>query len=120
MTTILLIDDQEPIRKLLRTVLERAGYTVLEASNGRVGLELYRTQSADLIITDIAMPEMNGLELILELTRGILNVKVIAMSGEQGRANSLDAAKLLGARHTLQKPFSMEKLLKAVRYELAH
>ena len=104
---------------LLRAALEGAGYTVLEAPNGRAGLELYREHLADLVITDIAMPEMNGLDLTFELTRDFLNVKIIAMSGEQGKAN-LQVAKLLGARQTLQKPFSLEHLLTAVRYELAH
>jgi Response regulator receiver domain len=81
MATILVIDDQEPIRKLLRTVLEGAGHEVTEARNGRLGLAAYRERPADLVITDIVMPEMNGLDMILELTRAFLNVKVIAISG---------------------------------------
>lgn len=120
MAQILLIDDQEPIRALLRLMLETVGHDVSEATNGRDGLALYRERPADLVITDIAMPEMNGLELILELTRGFLNVKVIAMSGKQGKDDHLQAATLLGARQTLQKPFSIEKLLSTVRDELAH
>lgn len=120
MATILVIDDQEPVRSLLRLVLEGAGHEVLEASNGRLGLELYREQSADLIITDMLMPEMNGLELMLELTRSFLNVKVIAMTGELVSTGTLDKAKLLGARQTFHKPFDMHELLHAVRYELAH
>ena len=118
--TILVIDDQKSIRALLRLVLEGAGHDVLEASNGRLGLELYQQRSADLIITDILMPEMNGLELMLELTRNFLNVKVIAMSGGLEGEGGLTAAKLLGARQTFQKPLDMEKLLSAVRYDLAH
>lgn len=120
MAKILLIDDHEPIRALLRTVLEGAGHEVSEATNGRDGLALYRERPADLVITDIAMPEMNGLDLIIELTRGYLNVKVIAMSGDYGKDANLDAAKFLGARRTLQKPFTIEKLLSTVRYELVH
>ena len=99
MATILVIDDQAPIRALLRVALEDAGYEVLEASNGRLGLELYREKSADLIITDVVMPEMNGLELMLELTRSFLNVKVIAISGGLESEGTLNVAKLLGARH---------------------
>jgi len=118
--TILVIDDQKPIRALLRLVLEGAGHDVLDASNGRLGLELYQQRSADLIITDILMPEMNGLELMLELTRNFLNVKVIAMSGGPEGEGGLTAAKLLGARQTFQKPLDMEELLSAVRYDLAH
>lgn len=120
MATILVIDDQEPIRALLRRALEGAGHEVLEASNGRLGLELYQKRSADLIITDIVMPEMNGLELMLELTRNFLNAKVIAMSGGLVGEGGLTAAKLLGARQTFQKPLDMEELLSAVRYDLAH
>jgi len=120
MATILVIDDQELIRSLLRAALEGAGYQVLEASNGRLGLELYRERSADLIITDIVMPEMDGLEMILELTRNFLNVKVIAISGGLESEGRLNVAKLLGARQTFQKPFDMEQLLSAVRYDLAH
>jgi two-component system response regulator (stage 0 sporulation protein F) len=120
MATILVIDDQDSFRKLLRTVLERAGHEVTEASNGRLGLAVYREKPADLVITDILMPEMNGLHMILELTRAFLNVKVIAISGAPDTEKTLDAAKLLGVRHTLYKPFSMDALLKIVQYELAH
>jgi two-component system, response regulator, stage 0 sporulation protein F len=120
MATILIIDDEAPIRTLLRTTLEAAGHKVVEATNGRVGLDLYRLKPTDLIITDIAMPEMNGLDLMLALTRQFLNAKVIAISGEGGEKNVLDVAKLLGARRTFQKPFSMQQLLDAVRYELEH
>jgi DNA-binding response OmpR family regulator len=117
---ILVIDDQEPIRSLLRIALEGAGHEVLEASNGRLGLALYRERSADLIITDIVMPEMNGHELMLELTRNFLNVKVIAISGGLESEGPLNVAKLLGARQTFHKPLDMGELLSAVRYDLAH
>ena len=60
MATILIIDDQESIRALLRTMLEAAGHKVMGASNGRIGLDLYRQKPTDLIITDILMPELNG------------------------------------------------------------
>lgn len=120
MATILVIDDQEPIRSLLRAVLEGAGHQVLEAANGRRGLEVYRERPADLIITDIVMPEMDGLELMLELTRSFLNVKVIAITGALDSNGGVNVAKLLGARQTFQKPVDMGMLLKAVHYELAH
>ena len=120
MATVLIIDDEEGIRALLRTTLEAAGYEVVEAANGHQGLELYRSKTTDLVITDIDMPELNGLYLILELTRQFLHAKVIATSGVGGKATALDAAKLLGARRTFHKPFSIPQLLDAVRYELEH
>ena len=120
MATILIIDDEEIVRVLLRSVLEEAGYEVAEAANGREGLELYRQRPIHLVITDILMPEMNGLDMLLELTREFLYAKVIAISGVGGERNVLDVAKLLGARQTFKKPFSMSDLLSAVRYELEH
>lgn len=120
METILIIDDEESIRLLLRSALEAAGYEVTEAVNGRQGLELYRSKPTDLVITDILMPELNGLDMLLELTREFLNAKVVAISGAGGEKNVLDVAKLLGARQTFLKPFSMPQLLGAVRYELDH
>ncbi len=120
MATILIIDDEEIIRVLLRSALEEAGYEVTEAANGREGLELYRHRQTDLVITDILMPELNGLDMLLELTREFLDAKVIAISGAGEEKNVLDVAKLLGARQTFQKPFSLPLLLGAVRYELEH
>lgn len=120
MAMILIIDDEETIRVLLRSALQAEGYEVAEAVNGREGLERYRDRPADLVITDIVMPELNGLDMLLELTREFLHAKVIAISGATEEKNLLDVAKLLGARQTFQKPFSMPQLLSAVRYELQH
>jgi two-component system response regulator (stage 0 sporulation protein F) len=93
MATILIIDDEEIIRVLLRSALEEVGYEVTEAANGREGLELYRRRPADLVITDIIMPELDGLDMLLELTREFLHAKVIAISGAGGE-------KCLGCRET--------------------
>ncbi|HEX6532786.1 MAG TPA: response regulator [Nitrospira sp.] len=117
MANILIIDDEKAVRSLLRVVLESEDHHVLEASNGRLGLKLYREGSFDLIITDLIMPEMDGLTLISELTRSYLSVKVIAITGTR---ELLGRAKLLGARQTLHKPFDVKELLSAVKYELAH
>src|SRR6476620_10677627 len=119
MATVLATDDEAPVRALVRSALSSAGYKVMEAVNGREGLTLFRQRPPDLVITDIHMPELNGLDLIMELTREFLNVKVIAISGVPEYQRLLDAAKLLGARQTLYKPFAIEELLSAVRYELA-
>jgi DNA-binding response OmpR family regulator len=97
-----------------------AGYEVTEAGNGREGLELYRQRPTDLVITGTLMSEMNGLDMLLELTREFLPAEAIAISGA-GRENSvLNVAKLLGARQTFQKPFSMPHLLGAVRFDWEH
>jgi CheY-like chemotaxis protein len=116
--TILVIEDQASVRMLLARMLEEAGYEVHEAANGRQGLEQFHAQPMDLVLADLEMPEMNGLEVILELTRAFLDVKVIAMSGRS--ANELSMAKLLGARQTIVKPFDLPTLLNAVQYELQH
>jgi len=120
MATILILDDEEMRRAGLPAALRAAGYEVVEAANGRQGLALSRQKPPDLIITDIAMPELHGLDMILELARYFLRAKVIAISGLGGEKNVLDVAKLLGARQTVQKPLSMPQLLYAVRYELEH
>jgi two-component system, response regulator, stage 0 sporulation protein F len=73
-----------------------------------------------LVIVDMLMPVLNGLNMLVDLTREFLDAKVIAISGAGGDLNVLDVAKLLGARQTFQKPFSMPQLLRAVRYELDH
>lgn len=120
MAKILVIDDQQSVRSFVRIVLEGEGHEITEACNGREGLYAYQQVPADLVIADIRMPEMNGLDLILALTRCFLHVKVIAMSGESDAVDTLSKAKLLGARHILQKPFNLERFLSLVRYELAH
>lgn len=121
MATILVIDDDAPIRALLATALQSAGHDVVEASSGREGLALYRQQPAELVIVDLLMPEFSGLDTILEFTREFLNVKVVAISGMgNGDQSLLSTARLLGARQSLRKPFGMEEFLCAVRYELTH
>lgn len=120
MANILVIDDEPSIRSLIRAILEGDGHQVLEATNGRRGLQLYQEQSADLIITDIVMPEMTGLEMISELMTRFAHVKVIAMSGGLQSENALYIARELGARHTFHKPFDTEELRSVVRYVLVH
>ena len=116
MARILVIDDDTQFRGLLRSILERAGYEVHEAGNGRIGLELQRQLNADLIITDIFMPEREGTELIMGVRDEFPHVEVIVLSGG-GNVHNVDFLKLaenLGAFKAFQKPFRKQELLMAV------
>lgn len=116
--TILILEDDASVRRVLAQVLDDAGYQVYEAATGRQGLAQLHAQPVDLVLTDLDMPEMNGLEVILELTRMLLHVKVIAISG--GSADGLAKARLLGARQTFRKPLDLDALLYGIQYELQH
>ena len=118
MATILLIDDKDSVRMVYQMALERAGYRVLTAENGKQGLRLLGDQEVDLILVDIFMPEMDGLELIPLLRKTRPASKIIAISGGSGQMNFLDIAKKLGAHDTLKKPFSHQELLHAVSSQL--
>jgi len=118
MATILIIDDEESIRTVLQVALERAGYQVLTAENGKHGLRLLEHQAVDLILVDILMPEIDGLELIRFLRKARPACKIIAISGGSGEWDYLDAAIYFGAHNTLNKPFSLQALLDAVSSQL--
>lgn len=121
MARILIIDDEDQFRHMLRQMLERAGYEVSEATDGEKGLKFFRQESADLVITDIFMPEKEGIETIFELKRDFPNVKIIAISGggRLGGLQYLRAAENAGADQSLVKPFEREELLQAVQDVLA-
>lgn len=116
MASILIIDDDFKILQVFREILEREGYDVLAASDGREGMRLCRNRHVDLVITDIIMPEKEGLETIIELRRDLPHVKIIAMSGggQIGAEQYLPLAEKLGAQHTLDKPFTAVELLEAI------
>ena len=116
MASILVIDDDEQLRTMLKLVLQLAGYDVIDAGNGDEGLQRYSAQPADLVITDIIMPGKEGLETILELRRRDPLVKIIAISGggQAGDNQYLRLAKKFGASQVLAKPFSNEEILLAV------
>jgi CheY-like chemotaxis protein len=116
MPSILVVDDEEQIRQLIRTTFEEAGYQVVEAGNGKEALARYRRTPTDLVVTDILMPDQDGLECITTLRHESPNVKIIAITGGSdmiGVLGFLDVAKMLGAHQTLQKPFEMKTLLEA-------
>ena len=116
MPRILIIDDDDALREVLVEYFESMGYSVSEAPNGRVALEQQISNPADVVITDLIMPEENGLETILELQRLDPDLKIIAMtgSGHIGALEDLKTASFLGAHRTLFKPFQMEDLLRTV------
>ena len=116
--TLLVIDDDAQTRELFRTTLETAGYRVLTADSGQAGLRLLQHQAVDLILVDIFMPAMDGLELIRRL-RALPSIRnIIAMSGGMGEWDYLDIAKRLGANQALRKPCPPHAILDAVRAEL--
>jgi len=121
MEHILVIDDESQIRGLLRKVLERAGYTVTEAADGVEGCKAYRQDRPDLVITDLTMPEKNGLETIKELMADNPKVRIIAISGGGQRFPEyfLDKAAAEGAMKMIIKPFKNDELLTAVSQTLA-
>ncbi len=116
MAKILLIDDDDHVRTMLRLTLIHFGHTVVEARNGKEGLDLFESVKADLIITDIVMPEKEGLQVLMELRKKQPPVKVIAISGggRQGGTDYLRIAKLMGASAVLSKPFSNDALIAAI------
>lgn len=117
MPHVLVIDDDEQLRGMLRAMLDRAGYEVSVAGDGRQGLKTLETKRVDVVITDIVMPDMEGLEVIMALRRKYSDMKIIAISGG-GRNDPhgyLNVATALGANSTLTKPFSREELLSALK-----
>ena len=117
MAKILIIDDEEIVRFTLREILESDGHEVAEASDGNKGLNAQRADPAELVITDIIMPEKEGVETIIELQKEFPNTKIIAISGG-GRMKNMDfleVAKKFGAHSVMSKPFSAKDLIAQVR-----
>jgi DNA-binding response OmpR family regulator len=121
MPRILLIEDDNLLRRALRIGLERSGYEVSEATNGREGLTAFKTAPADLVVTDLIMPEVEGIETIRGLRKMGIGVPIIAISGG-GRCSAdeyLHVATLLGASQVIEKPFEIDALRTAVAQLLA-
>ncbi len=116
MARILIVEDEKLARLTLRKILEEVGHQVVEATNGVEGLAMFRASPCDLVITDIIMPEKEGVATIIELKRDFPDVRIIAISGG-GRTRNLDFLKLAakyGAQRVLPKPFSYQDLVTAV------
>ncbi len=116
--SILVIDDDSQIRLLLREVLEAEGHVVRQASNGQQGLHIAHLCAPELVITDVLMPERDGLEVTRTLHRQSPGTRIIAFSGGVADMDFLDVAKTLGAHRTLRKPLAMVDLLDVVGEEL--
>ncbi|MBF0461345.1 MAG: response regulator [Magnetococcales bacterium] len=107
MAHILVVDDDQIIRKFLAEILRQDGHTIIEAENGQMGLEKIKTNPVDLIITDIFMPEMDGIDLLVAIMRTYPGSKIIAISGGYKAMDpqvTLGMAQLFGAVDIMTKP----------------
>lgn len=116
MAKILIVDDERLVRESLRDILEEKGHDVVEAANGRQAVDTLRKEPSALVVTDIMMPEKEGLETIIAVKRGFPVTPILAISGG-GRIRNVDLlnlAKQCGAERILAKPFSVEELMEVV------
>jgi DNA-binding response OmpR family regulator len=116
MNKILLIDDDNHFREMFSELLKRNNYEVIETNDGRNALPLYENNQPDLVITDIIMPDKEGIETILDLKKKHPSAKIIAISGG-GRTNAMDnlrSARLLGANLSFEKPFDHTEILNSI------
>src|SRR5262249_40408720 len=120
MARILIIDDEPVTRAMLQEMLQQAGHETVSAVNGAEGLKQYHDKPSDLVITDLFMPEKDGLEVIKELRMQFPAVAIIAMSGKAVAGKMLSVAQALGAVEVLQKPFTSVELLSIVDKVLRH
>jgi CheY-like chemotaxis protein len=116
MARILVIDDDDQVRDMLRQMMAHAGHDVVVAADGEIGMRMHREQPADLVLTDIIMPEKDGWEAIVELRKEFPAVKIIAISGggRLGPYSYLAIAKRFGALRVFAKPIEKAELLRAV------
>ncbi len=116
MARLLIIDDEKDIRDLLGETFSEQGHQIQLARSGKEGLELIRRNAVDLVLTDIFMPEKDGIETILELHEEFPDVKIIAYSGggSVGVQDALDSAMEFGAARVFSKPLDLRKLTNAV------
>ena len=117
MARILVIDDQEPIRRVVRRALEQDGHEVFDASDGELGMEILESHSFDVVITDIFMPGQDGIVTLRHVRKRFPQVKVIVISGgdSTGMMDLRQDAELLGAVKSLPKPFNAREIMDVVR-----
>jgi DNA-binding NtrC family response regulator len=116
MAGILLVEDDNDLRIMLKKSLEKRKYQVIEANNGRDALNKFKSNVVDLVVTDLLMPEQDGIGLIMELKKIKPDMKIIAISGggKAGPTNYLNIAKTLGANAVFPKPFSLNQFMDKV------
>ncbi len=116
MAHIVVVEDNADLRLIVAHILKGAGHSVTEASDGSEILEILAKQPADLVLTDIVMPNQEGIQTIVQIRRHYPNLKIIGMSsgGSEGDGHYLEMAREFGAHATLAKPFSKGKLLEVV------
>jgi DNA-binding response OmpR family regulator len=114
---VCVIEDDDDVRKFIRATLERAGFAVVDASNGEAGIKIVERVAVDVVVTDIVMPEREGLETIMDLKKRFPLLPILAISGQGkvGPKDYLQLAAALGADDVLTKPFSPKDLVGKVR-----
>jgi CheY-like chemotaxis protein len=116
MAGILIVEDDKDLREMLKASLSKLKYTILEASNGNEAILRFKPLITDLVITDLIMPDEDGLKVIMKIKEIKPSIKVIAISGggKAGPGNYLNLAKVLGADEIFPKPFSINELIKKI------
>lgn len=121
MAKILVIDDEEQLRELLRQMLVRDGHEIVTASDGVEGVQAFERFKPDIVITDIIMPNKDGIEVITDLLRRDHKTSIIAISGGRRAITAefnLESAELLGVKGILSKPFTRDQLREAISFAL--
>ncbi len=122
MANILVVDDEDNVRYVIKETLEQDEHAVLEASTGSEALKVFESSAVELVITDLVMPDKNGIDLILELKNRYPDVRILAISGGggvNGRFDYIPIAELIGAKSVMRKPFNLRDLRGAVNNLLA-
>jgi DNA-binding response OmpR family regulator len=118
MAGILIVEDDNDMREMLKVTLTRRKYSVMDASNGKEAISKFKPSLTDLVITDLIMPDEDGLKVIMKLKEIKPEIKIIAISGggKGGPGNYLNLARALGADFVLSKPFSIKELISKIEH----